>query len=231
MNHNIKHLAIIMDGNARWAKEAGYTKAEGHIRGAEAAKAIIPAILEHKIPYTTLYAFSSENWQRRPIEEIDILIKLLVHYVENETKLLNDNGIRLKIIGDLGRLAPPLQEQIKKIIDTTGTNKIMTVCIAFGYGSRDEIINSCQTIVDLGIKKVTEDLIKQHLYDPDMPDVDLLIRSSGEYRISNFLLWQAAYAELYFLDKYWPDFNKDDLNTAIEDYSKRKRNFGGRKEG
>lgn len=228
MNHNIRHLAIIMDGNARWAKEAGLSKAEGHIKGAEAAKAIIPAILEHKIPYTTLYAFSSENWQRRPIEEIDILIKLLARYVENETKLLNDNGIRLKIIGDLERLDPSLQEQISKIIELTSTNKTMTVCIAFGYGSRDEIINSCQKIVDLGIKRVTEDVIRQHLYDPDMPDVDLLIRSSGEHRISNFLLWQAAYAELYFLEKYWPDFNKNDLDLAIADYSKRKRNFGGR---
>jgi undecaprenyl diphosphate synthase len=228
MRNGIRHLAIIMDGNARWAKKAGLTKAEGHMKGAEAAKAIIPAILDHKIPYTTLYAFSSENWQRRPIEEIDILIKLLVYYVENETKLLNDNGIRLKIIGDLRRLSQPLQEQIRKIIEATCENKTMTVCIAFGYGSRDEIINSCQTIVDLGIKKVTEDVIRRHLYDPDMPDVDLLIRTSGERRISNFLLWQAAYAELYFLEKYWPDFNKDDLNMAIADYSKRKRNFGGR---
>jgi undecaprenyl diphosphate synthase len=229
MNNKIAHLAIIMDGNARWAKQERLSKTEGHMRGAETAKDIISVIANYKIPYTTLYAFSSENWQR-PVEEITVLIELLAHYVEHETKLLKDNGIRLKIIGNLERLPSQLQQRIKEIVQMTSNNKAITICIAFGYGGRDEITSACKKIIDLGIKNVTENTLRQHLYDPEMPDVDLLIRTGGEHRISNFLLWQAAYAELYFLEKYWPDFSKKDLDEALIYYSGRTRNFGSRKD-
>lgn len=216
-----------MDGNARWANKHGKTKAEGHKKGAETAKSLIPYSSKLGIKYLTLYAFSSENWQR-PANEVSILLKLLSHYVKNETKMLSDYQIKLKIIGNLDKLSPNLQKKINSAIDATKHNSKMTVTIAFGYGSRDEIVNACQKAIDSGVTTITEESFQNFLYDPEMPDVDLLIRPSGVYRISNFLLWQAAYAELYFLDKFWPDFNEDDLKDAIINYSQRKRNFGGR---
>ena len=227
MNHNIKHLAIIMDGNARWAKKHGLPKAEGHRKGAEVAKSIISATIEYKIPYVTLYAFSFENWQR-PMEEVSILLKLLSYYVKNETKLLHENDVRLKVVGNLSPLNNSLKKQIDKAIETTSKNKAMTVSIAFSYSSREEIVAACQKVLDSGVKIISEEVLKNNMYDPEMPDVDLLIRTSGEYRISNFLLWQAAYAELYFSEKYWPEFSKEDLDQAINDFSQRSRRFGGR---
>ena len=227
MRHNLNHLAIIMDGNARWANKHGKTKAEGHKKGAETAKSLIPYSSKLGIKYLTLYAFSSENWQR-PANEVSILLKLLSYYVKNETKMLSDYQIKLKIIGNLDKLSPNLQKKIYSAIDATKHNSKMTVTIAFGYGSRDEIVNACQKAIDSGVTTITEESFQNFLYDPEMPDVDLLIRPSGVYRISNFLLWQAAYAELYFLDKFWPDFNENDLKDAIINYSQRKRNFGGR---
>ena len=227
MNHNIKHLAIIMDGNARWAEKHGLSKAEGHRKGAEAAKSIIRAAIEYKIPYVTLYAFSFENWQR-PVEEVNILLKLLSYYVKNETKLLHENDVRLKVVGNLAPLNDNLKKQIQKATETTSNNKTMTVSIAFSYSSREEIVAACQKVLDSGVKVISEEVLKNNMYDPEMPEVDLLIRTSGEYRISNFLLWQAAYAELYFSEKYWPEFCRDDLDEAINDFAQRIRRFGSR---
>lgn len=225
--HNINHLAIIMDGNARWARANNLSKAQGHQKGAEVAKALIPIIAKLDIPYTTLYAFSSENWQR-PADEVEMLIKLLTFYIQSEADNLNKNGVKLKIIGKLDKLSANLQEEIKQTIDLTKHNNKITLCIAFSYGSRTEIVDACQKIINSDVKEITEEHFKQYLYDPEMPDVDLLIRPSGEHRISNFLLWQAAYAELYFSNKFWPEFDEAELNKAIENYSTRTRRFGQR---
>jgi len=223
----MKHLAIVMDGNARWASENNLPKTMGHQRGAETAKKLMPDLMELGLEYITLYAFSSENWQR-PEDEVSFIMKLLGYYVENEVKTLHKNNIRLKIIGDLSKINTSLKEKIVAATKLTEKNNKMTLCIALGYGSRAEIVSACQKIIDSGAKQISEESFKSFLYDPGMPDLDLLIRPSGVYRISNFLLWQAAYAELYFTDKYWPDFSIDDIKEAIVHYSKRKRNFGGR---
>ncbi len=227
--YNLNHLAIIMDGNARWADENNKTRAQGHKKGAETAKKLLPHSSDLGIKYLTLYAFSSENWQR-PDNEVSILINLLSHYVNNEIQSLSDYQIRLKVIGDLSKLPPILQKKIHDAIELTKDYSKMTVTVAFSYGSRNEIINACQKIIDSGVKKITEAEFQNFLYDPEMPDVDLLIRPSGTRRISNFLLWQIAYAELYFLDKFWPDFNENDLKIALDDYAQRKRSFGTRQE-
>jgi len=227
MKQELNHLAIIMDGNARWAELHGKTKAEGHKKGAETAKALLPVAAKLGVKYLTLYAFSSENWQR-PADEVSVLINLLSYYVKSETKILNENGIKLKIIGNLTKLSGNLQEKILKAVEATKDNNKMTVTIAFGYGGRDEIIQACQKIIDSEVKTITEEQFKNFLYDPEMPDVDLLIRTGGLFRISNFLLWQIAYAELFFSNKFWPDFTEQDLQTAITDYSNRKRSFGVR---
>lgn len=229
MMHKLDHLAIIMDGNARWATKHNKTKAQGHKQGATTAKILLPYVSKLGIKYLTLYTFSSENWQR-PANEVSILIDLLSYYVKNELKTLHDYQIKLNIIGDLSKLSPSLQEKINYAIESTKDHSKMTVTIAFSYGGRNEIVNACQRAIDSGIKTITEESFQKFLYDPDMPDVDLLIRPSGVHRISNFLLWQAAYAELYFTDILWPDFNEDVLKAALEDYSQRKRSFGGRNE-
>lgn len=229
MTNKLKHLAVIMDGNARWAEQNGRTKAFGHKRGAESAKALVKNAAELGIEHLTIYAFSSENWTR-PESEISVLLDLLGYYIKNEIKNFKKNQIRLKVVGDLSKLSEGLQQKIAETIEATQNYSKLTLTIAFSYGSRDEILRACQKAIDSGVPKITEDKFKNFLYDPKMPDVDLLIRTSGVYRISNFLLWQAAYAELYFIDKFWPDFNKEDLLLAMENYSKRKRNFGGRDE-
>jgi undecaprenyl diphosphate synthase len=227
MKQNLNHLAIIMDGNARWAKLHEKSKADGHKKGAEVAKSLMPHLSWLGIKYLTLYTFSSENWQR-PAEEVSILINLLSHYVLHETKILTKYGIKLKVIGHLEKLAPSLQQKIKAAVESTKNNSEATVCIAFSYGSRAEIVDAFTKAIDSGITKITEDNFRNFLYDPEMPDVDLLIRTGNDYRISNFLLWQLAYAELYFLDKFWPEFDVSDLEKSIENYSTRQRNFGGR---
>ena len=226
-NHNIKHLSIIMDGNARWANNNGLSKAEGHRKGAEVAKELVLQMLTLNIPYLTLYTFSSENWQR-PADEISLLMKLLNYYVENEIKTLHKHRIRLKVVGNLDKINNDLKSKIIHAMDLTKDNNDMTVCIAFSYGSRAEIVQACQKIIDSNIKQISEEPFCKFLYDQDMPDVDLYIRPGGFYRMSNFLLWQAAYAELYFIEKLWPDFSINDIKEAIKNYSTRKRNFGGR---
>ncbi|WP_016770147.1 polyprenyl diphosphate synthase [Rickettsia sibirica] len=224
---NIKHLAIIMDGNARWADQHNLTKSEGHKAGADKIRELLPEFLNLNIPYITLYTFSSENWQRSSTE-VDFLIKLLSIYLKTELNNLHKNGVKIKVIGRLTLLSSSLQKQINNAIELTKNNNKITLCIAFSYGSRQEIVDACTKIITSGKKAVNDSDIQHALYDPEMPDVDLLIRPGGVYRISNFLLWQAAYAELYFSPKYWPDFNKYDIQEAINDYSKRKRTFGKR---
>lgn len=227
INHNIKHLSIIMDGNARWASHNSLSRAEGHRKGAEVAKKLILQTLSLNIPYLTLYTFSSENWQR-PADEILLLMQLLNYYVESEIKTLHKNSIRLKVAGNLDKINKDLKNKITGGMELTKHNNKMTLCLAFSYGSRDEIVQACQRIIDSNIKNISEKSFSEFLYDRDMPDVDLYIRPGGFYRMSNFLLWQAAYAELYFTEKLWPDFSIEDVKEAIKDYSTRKRNFGAR---
>lgn len=224
---SIKHLAIIMDGNARWAAEHNLLKSEGHKAGADKIRELIPEFINLNIPYVTLYTFSSENWQRSNTE-VAFLMKLLSIYLKDELNNLHKNGIKIKVIGRLNLLSSSLQKQINNAIELTKNNIKLTLCIAFSYGSRQELTDACQKIIASGKKEINESDLQNALYDPKMPDVDLLMRPGGVYRISNFLLWQAAYAELYFSAKYWPDFNKNDIYDAINDYSKRKRTFGKR---
>lgn len=223
----VNHLAIIMDGNARWALSKGLPKSEGHRVGANNVNKLLPALIELHIPYVTLYTFSSENWNRSKTE-IAFLLKLLSNYLKHEVTSLHQNGIKIKIIGRLEQAGKLLQKQMQDTIALTRNNTKMTLCIAFSYGGRAEIIDACQKIINSGKTQISETEFKDYLYDNEMPDVDLLIRTSGELRISNFLLWQSAYAELHFISKYWPDLTKEDLIAALANYSTRKRNFGAR---
>jgi undecaprenyl diphosphate synthase len=223
----LNHLAIIMDGNARWAAQNQLPKLEGHRNGVENIKKLLPIVMKQDISYLTLYGFSYENWKRSN-EEVSYLLDLLGYHLTQTLSLLHENNIRLKVIGRLGRLSSSLQKRINDVVEATKENNKMVLCVAFSYGGRIEVLDACQKIVDSGKMVITEDNFRNYLYDADMPDVDLLIRTSGEQRISNFLLWQSAYAELYFSPKYWPDFNETDLMRAIDEYSKRKRNFGVR---
>jgi undecaprenyl diphosphate synthase len=224
---DIKHLAVIMDGNGRWATERNLPKVEGHRQGAEVARKLVKAAAERGIEYLTLYAFSSENWLR-PVEEVSDILGLLTLYLGKEIASLHESGVRLKVIGNLSKLDNKIKKSIEDAVMLTRNNKIMTLCIAFGYGAREELVHSVKNIVASGVKPedVTEQMLITNMYDPEMPDVDLMIRTSGEQRVSNFLLWQIAYAELYFTPKYWPSFDVADLELAIEDFKKRQRNFG-----
>lgn len=226
-DNKIRHLAIAMDGNARWAKREGLTKMEGHKHGAENAKKLLPIVSNLAIPYLTLYSFSYENWKRSE-SEVSYLLGMLSHYLKYEVSSLIKNGVKLKVIGNLSKLSSSLRAEIDKVTKATESNNKITLCIAFSYGGRQEIVDACQKVIDSGIDKITEEEFKNYMYDSEMPDVDLLIRPGGVFRISNFLLWQSAYSELYFLDKFWPEFTEADLLEAISDYSRRKRNFGAR---
>lgn len=225
--NDIKHLAVIMDGNGRWAKDHFVPKVEGHRQGAEAAKRLIKTSIENNIKYLTLYAFSSENWLR-PEKEVNDILGLLSLYLSKEVDNLHKNGVKLKVIGDLTRFDHKLKKGIAGAVELTRNNEVLTLCLALGYGGKAELVHAAQNIVRKGIKaeEITEQMFGDNMYDPEMPTVDLMIRTSGEQRISNFLLWQIAYAELYFTPKYWPDFDKADLELALDDFKKRKRNFG-----
>ena len=224
------HLAIIMDGNGRWAKDQNVNLMMGHKRGAENIKNVIKNVIQHKIKFLTLYALSTENL-KRPSSEVANLIRLLEYYLRREQSVLHENKIRLQVIGDLSYLSPELRSRISEAISLTKGNDQLNLYIAFCYGSRQELVHACQKIIDAKIKK--EDLntaiFEKFLYASDMPNVDLLIRTGGDQRISNFLLWQLAYAELYFTNVYWPDFSEQDLYKALREYSSRVRNFGNRK--
>ena len=226
-----KHLAIIMDGNGRWAKQKGLLRAFGHENGTKSVRLTVEACAKLGIENLTLYAFSTENWNR-PKLEVDTLMKLLINSLKNELKTLADNNIRLCSIGNLSRLPKSAQKELSEVIETTKNNTRMTLTLALNYGSREEIIRAVKEISDkvknniISIDGIDESIINQHLYTQNLPDVDLLIRTSGEHRISNFLLWQIAYAELYFTPVLWPDFKEEDLYEAIISYQKRERRFG-----
>lgn len=226
-----KHIAIIMDGNGRWAKKKGMMRIFGHQNGVKAVRDAATYAAEIGVKYLTLYAFSTENWNR-PKKEVDALMKLLVETIDKETPTLNKNDIKLNAIGDLQSLPKKSLLQLQKTIKNTAQNKRMTLTLALSYSARWEITDALKSIVkkainqEISIEEINQDFISSHLSTSGIPDPELLIRTSGEYRLSNFLLWQIAYSELYFTDKLWPDFRKEDLYEAILDYQKRERRFG-----
>jgi undecaprenyl diphosphate synthase len=226
-----RHVAIIMDGNGRWAKARGLPRVAGHRRGAEAVRRTVAAAAELRIPYLTLFGFSSENW-KRPSAEVDDLMGLLRHYLRREIAELHRDGVRLKVIGQLGRLAPDIVSLIDHAVQLTRGNSAVNLTIALSYGSRAEIVAAvrsiAQQVIDgrLAVGAIDEACLARHLFTADLPDPDLLIRTSGEKRISNFLLWQCAYAELVFTETLWPDFAKSDLDQAIDEYCGRERRYG-----
>ena len=227
-----KHVAIIMDGNGRWAKQRGLPRVEGHRQGAESARIIIRTSGELGINYLTLYAFSAENWNR-PKDEVDALMKYLIHYLKTETPELNKNNVRLEVIGQIWRLPDNVQEHLKKSIQMLSKNNGLTLIMALSYGSRIEIVDAVRRIAEetkrgkLEPADITEEVISQYLWTRSFPDPDLLIRTSGEMRVSNFLLWQISYAELVITPTLWPDFRKPQFFAALEEYARRNRRFGG----
>ncbi|KAA5827849.1 isoprenyl transferase [Algibacter amylolyticus] len=226
-----KHIAIIMDGNGRWAKQKGMLRAFGHENGTKSVRQTVEACAELGVENLTLYAFSTENWNR-PKLEVQTLMKLLVSSLKKEIKTLQDNNIKLTAIGSLETLPKKVFKELTEVIESTKQNTRMTLTLALSYGSRAEIINSVKEISIkvknniISAENIDESIINEHLYTRNLPDVDLLIRTSGEQRISNFLLWQIAYAELYFTSVLWPDFTKQHLYEAIIEYQKRERRFG-----
>jgi len=226
-----KHLAIIMDGNGRWAKKQGLMRAFGHENGTKSVRTTVECCAKLGIENLTLYAFSTENWNR-PKLEVDTLMKLLINSLKNELKTLVENNIRLNTIGNLEKLPKSAQKELSEVINKTKDNTRMTLTLALSYGSREELISAIKNISSkvknniISTDAIDESIINQHLYTQNLPDVDLLIRTSGEHRISNFLLWQIAYAELYFTDVLWPDFTEQNLYEAIISYQKRERRFG-----
>ena len=223
----LKHIAIIMDGNRRWAKERNLPSALGHKKGVDALKAAMRACDDFGVKYLTVYAFSTENWNRKP-EEVNFLMDLLAQTLKNELKEMNENNVVISFIGDTTKLSPKLQEILRNSVETTKNNTGVNLQIAFNYGSRDEIVNAVKSIVKEGIEpeKITEETISKNLYTNGIPDPDLLIRTGGEKRISNYLLWQIAYSELFFTKTLWPDFNKDELTAIINDFKTRERRYG-----
>ena len=226
-----RHIAIIMDGNGRWAQARGLPRIAGHRRGAEALRRTLIAASELGIPYLTLFGFSSENW-KRPLDEVGELMGLLRHYLRGEIAELHKNGVRLRVIGEIGRLSADLITLIANAEALTRGNAGINLTVALSYGGRAEIVAATRAIAikvaegSLNVGAVDEDLIAGHLFTADLPDPDLLIRTSGEQRISNFLLWQCAYAELVFTKTLWPDFGRSDLEQAIADYCGRERRYG-----
>jgi undecaprenyl diphosphate synthase len=222
------HVGIIMDGNGRWARSRGRPRLFGHRAGVENLRGILRASVELGIGIVTLYAFSTENWSR-PEEEVSGLLRILGDALENEVGELNKNGVQLRHIGDLSPLSAPLKKQIQAAVELTRNNTRLIANIAFNYGGRQEITEAVRKIVRKHIppEEITEEVISAHLYTGGLPDVDLIIRTSGELRTSNFLIWQGAYAEYYVTSTYWPDFDKDELYRALVAYSERNRRFGG----
>ena len=230
-----KHVAIIMDGNGRWAKEQKMSRIQGHQEGAESVREIIRTSREIGIPWLTLYAFSEENW-KRPKSEIAALMALLKRFIKSELKEMMENGIRFHTIGRTSKLPRNVQKAVDDAKEKTAKNTDMTLTLALSYGARQEVVDGIRQIVkraslgDLNPEDITEDFFSGFLYTRGMPDPDLLIRTSGEYRVSNFLLWQMAYAELYITPIYWPDFRKEDYLKALKAYQVRERRYGATSE-
>lgn len=225
------HVGIIMDGNGRWARQRGMRRIAGHRAGVENLRRVLRAAVELHIPIVTLYAFSTENWSR-PQDEVRGLLRLFAEVLEREVDELHKNGVQLRHIGDLTPLSETLQKQIRAAVDLTHNNDRLVANIAFNYGGRWEITEAVRAIVreQIPVEQITQDVINAHLCTAGLPDVDLIIRTSGEYRISNFMLWQGAYAEYYISPLYWPDFDKDELYRALKTFSERDRRYGGLKE-
>lgn len=226
-----RHVAIIMDGNGRWATARGLPRSAGHHRGADAARRAVVGAAEMGIGYLTLFSFSSENW-RRPPAEIDDLMGLLRFYLRKEIATLQESGVRLRVIGERDRLDPDIVTLIERAENETAANTKLTLVIALSYGARAEIAGAARRIAEevkngtLDPSEIEEKLLARYLLTDGIPDPDLIIRTSGEKRLSNFLLWQAAYAELMFIDRYWPDFTKEDLEDAVRAYHGRERRYG-----
>ena len=226
-----KHVAIIMDGNGRWAKDKGLPREFGHQNGVNSVKSIVQEAYKSGIEYLTLYTFSIENWDR-PSDEVSSLMSLLVSTLRDEFDEIFDKDIKLNAVGEINSLPKEVVSELEFIINKTKNNRKMNLTLALSYGGNQEIFNAVKMIAEkvknnlIELNNFDDSIINSHLYTKNLPDVDLLIRTSGEQRISNFLLWQIAYAELYFTDVYWPDFSKDDFNLALENYKSRERRFG-----
>lgn len=229
-----KHIGIIMDGNRRWAKAKNLPIKLGHKEGAETLKKVVRHGNKIGLEYITVYAFSTENWKRGE-EEVNALMLLLENYLKDFAKEADTENIVIRVIGDISKFTENLQERIKDTIDRTKNNTGIVLTIALNYGGRDELVNAIKNISnevkngELDPNEITEKTVSEHLYDKDVPDPDLIIRTSGELRLSGFLTWQSVYSELLFIDKLWPDFTEEDLENSIDVFSKRKRNFGGTK--
>jgi undecaprenyl diphosphate synthase len=222
-----QHIAIIMDGNGRWAISRGLPRLAGHRAGTENLRRVIEACVEFGVQYLTLYAFSTENWGR-PLEEVRGLMRILEDVIDRELQELHEEGVQLRHIGRLDRLKPSLKQKVLDAIALTKNNTKLILNIAFNYGGRDEIIWAIRHIIEAGVdsQNVTDELVSQYLFTAGVPDPDLIIRTSGELRGSNFLIWQGAYAEWYFTPTYWPDFGKEELRKAIEEFNQRDRRYG-----
>jgi len=225
------HVAIIMDGNGRWAKKRGLPRIRGHQEGANTVRKVVKATRELGIPWLTLYAFSEENWKRSELE-IKALMNLLEKFLKDELEEMKENGIRLRAIGSLHKLPPSTRELLSRTIEITSSGQSMTLTLALSYGGRQEIIDAVTKIAtkvekgELRAEHVDQSHLRAFLYQPEMPDPDLLIRTSGEYRISNFLLWQIAYTELYITQTLWPDFTREEYMKALAEFERRERRFG-----
>jgi undecaprenyl diphosphate synthase len=226
-----KHVAIIMDGNGRWAKQRGLERHEGHIAGAEAVSAVVRAAAKAGVGYVTLYTFSTENWGR-PEAEINAIMELFCHMVASRAEELAEQGVRVKIMGERSRFSEKVLSKIDQIENTTAEGKRLTLILAFNYSSRREMLLATQAIArrvaagEIEVEDIDEAMFSASLMTADVPDPDLIIRTSGEYRLSNFLLWQASYSELYFPEVLWPDFGEEDFNRALEMYAGRERRYG-----
>ncbi len=222
-----QHVAMIMDGNGRWALQRGLPRLAGHKAGTENLRRVIRSTVEFGVKYLTIYAFSTENWGRPP-EEVKGLMYILEDVIDRELNELHKEGVQLRHIGRLERLAPSIQEKVLDAIDVTKNNDRLILNIAFNYGGRDEIVQAIQRMMKDGVppEKVTDELVSQYMYTAGVPDPDLIIRTSGELRVSNFLIWQAAYSEWYITPTFWPDFDKEEYRRALESFSHRDRRFG-----
>ena len=225
------HVAIIMDGNGRWAKKRLFNRIKGHERGSQTVRTVVRACRELGIPYLTLYAFSTENWQR-PKAEVEALMALLIRFLKSEKSELMENNIRLRMIGQLEQLPPKVQEALQEILLATKDNTAMNLILALSYGARAEIVEMVRSVAEkirggqIEPESITAELVADNLYTREIPDPDLLIRTSGEMRISNFLLWQIAYSEIFVTPTLWPDFNKEELLEILKDFQGRERRYG-----
>jgi undecaprenyl diphosphate synthase len=231
-NDNLpNHLAIIMDGNGRWAKQQGKPRAFGHEAGFKAVREIVEACAKRQIPFLTLYAFSTENWLR-PKKEVDILMRILLSALKSELATMLRHNIRLQTVGGISTLPAIILDELDRVVEQTASNTGMVLTLALSYGGREEIVAMTRNLAEkvknglIHPDHIDASVVNEHLYTADLPDVDLLIRTSGERRISNFLLWQSAYAELYFTERFWPDFKEEHLVEALMDYQNRERRFG-----